>query len=372
MSKALHDATDNLIKTGQNDPNILAKAKVMMDEFGQHIEPLKQGGIQAEFNKAQVKNQAFQLAGDGGHMTPDQFEKSIQGASYEVQTEARKIKSDNSRYMESDRRNQQELNYRAAYQQVLRFKQQNPSATETTLEQQPFFQQLEAKMDPKDVRAVKEVVAPPKVSDQNARTRVAAILRGDIEGLDPKTMTGDQVNKEFTGLNESDRSFFGREFSKAGSESTTKQFTANTRAITELKAQALRTGAVFYDARDGSQKFEPGGKNDIAFGNLQYAFTQNLQKVNAGGDLNPAELKQEAASFLTDFKSNTTHEPIKKFRASGPAFGAAANTPPAPVKKTQLQINGMAIKDFTNQNGRGPNPGELKKYISDDKTGRYK
>jgi hypothetical protein len=373
LSKALHDSTDNLIKTGAEDPQILAKAKVMMNEFGNYIEPLKQGGIQAEFNKAQVKNEAYQLAGDGGHMSPDQFEKTLDGHSYEVQTEARKIKSDNSRYMEADRRNQQELNYRTAYQQAVQFKQANPAATETQLEQQPFFKNFESKMDPKDVRAIKEVVEPPKVSDQNAVVRVNAILRGDVQGMDPTQMTGDQWNKEFSGLNETDRTAFAREAAKAsGPENMTKQFSANTRAITELKSQAVRSGLVSYDARDGSQKFDPGGNNDKTFGAMQYAFTQKLQQINAGGNLNPAEMKDEAAKFLTDWKSNTPYEPpVKKFKASGPAFGTAQPAVPTKVPRTQVQINGSAIKDYTNQNGRAPNAKELKDYIANDKSGRY-
>lgn len=372
LSKAIHDSTDNLIKTGQEDPNILAKAKVVMDNYGQYIEPLKQGGIQQEFQKAQIKNEAYQLAGDGGHMTPDQFEKTLQGKSYEVQTEARKIKADNSRYMEDDRRNQQQLNYRTAYQQTVQFKQANPAATETQLEQQPFFKNLEAKMDPKDVRAVKEVVDPPKVSDQDARVRVAAILRGDIQGMDPRTMTGDQWNKEFAGLNEGDRSFFGREASKAGDQSTTKQFSANTRAIADLKAQAVRTGAVRYDARDGSQKFEPGGDNDKAFGDMQYAFTQKLQQINAGGDLNPAEMQQEAAKFLADYKAKIPYEPpVKKFKASGSAFGTSTTAPPAKVPRTQVEINGAASKDYLSTFGSKPNADQLKAFIANDKNGRY-
>lgn len=364
-SDGVYDAVDNLIKSGALD-----KAQVLKDKYGDIIEPLKRNKMEEEFKKQNINQQAFQISGAAQGKTPVQIDNLLKDADPEVRHKALTIISDNGRSEQNIREQQQKENYQQLAQKALAFQRANPAATQTDLENQPFYAHFVDKLNPKDVKAVNEIVAPPKVSDPAAIARVNTILRGDDPNNDPRQMTPQDVNKALAGLSATDRAQYQRRLMGATSQTEGQQFQQNQRAATELKAQAFRLGLVKPNNQSRTD-VEKGSNEDQNLGILQDRLTPVLEKMGA---LKPSELQKTVHDFLIQQQAGKDYSPPARFQAHGPAFDKASTTPPAGKAPglTAIQIRAKALTDFTKQNSRQPNEKELNDFINNDGSGRYK
>lgn len=370
LSKALHDTTDNLIKSGSNDPNILAKAKVMMNEFGQHIEPLKQGGIQAEFDKAKVKNEAQNLAEAGLHLSTDEFEKSIAGSSVAVKEEARKLKFDQGRFMEGMEKQKETVNYRQAYTAADALLKSNPATTWSMAQQNPVIQNTLASMTPGQRHNVEAMFNPPKISDQFALANAQRFMAGndptypDVTKAPPEYMASLKSK-----LNVTDRNKLDSTVTKLLDPSSGQLLQQHQDLMRIVQQKAIASGLVSVDQTQGG-KVVPGTDAFKRLGDIQSKFTEATKNM---GNLTSAQRDEEAGKFVhTLIKGDPTYgqayEAPKKFQAYGAAFGTTAPPAAANVPKTDKEIRTKAISLWQNMNpaNRGvPSKPVLDRFIQD-------
>jgi hypothetical protein len=369
-SEALTDSIMNLIDTSHQDPGAIAKAKVMKEQFGEKIDAHNMAKLSNAFEKADITHQAFDLSAKANGKSPTQIDAMMADVDPEVRHKALQYISDNGRFRENIRRAQWQDNYAGMVQKAMQFKANNPAATESDLQKQPFYAKFARNMNPKDLKAVDEVAAPPKISSPEAIARTARILSGDDpEYPDPRNIPPELQPKVTQGLNQADRDRALKKMNAFGAQSGAEEYAQHARVMTELKTQAFRAGIIHPDNETRSDVTK-GGSQDQKLGEMQDELSRVMDKY---GSTNPEQNRKIVHDYLINKAQGKTFDLPKRFQAVGPAFGtSAAKAPPAAAPMSVVQVRAKALKDFQNQNGRPPSKPELDTYISSDKTGRYK
>lgn len=363
MSEGLYQAMDNLIKTGALD-----KAEAMKEKYNDYLDPIKRNRIAKEFEAADVKSEAFDLADQAKGKSPDQIAKLLDGVSPEIRHKSLQYISDNLRYQENIRKQSEQANYRTLWKQTEAFKMKNPEATQSDLEAQPFYAHLWRNVNPGQLKSTHDIVAPPKVSDQKSLSRVQNVLAGnDPEFPDVRSIPPERQAEILSGLNQSDRTYWGRKLGAFTSQTGAQETQQHQHAMQELKSQAFNLGMIRADNGFNSD-VQKGGSEAAKLGQFQIEFTHTLDKR---GPMSPTEIQDAAVNFLIAKSKgqNFALPPKPKFQGNqnSPSTETSGAPPASPV-----QSRAKALKDFTGQNGRPPTAKELDSYISSDKSGRYK
>lgn len=344
LSKGLHDTTDNLIKTGSNDPAILAKAKVMMDQFNHYIEPLKKGSLQAEYDKSQVKVQANQALSDGEHLSPTEFVKSLDGKSEEVKTEALRLKSDQGKFIESMSKQKEEQNYRVGYNTASAILRDNPATTWSMAQQNSKIQNVYDGMNPTQRHAMEAMFNPPKVSDQFAIANMQQFISGKDPNYPDITKAPPEYIQELKSkLNPGDRKTIDSTLTKIIDPSNGSLLAQHQDLMRIAQNKAIALGLVTVDASQGG-KVMPGTEAFKRLGDIQSKLTDAMKNTGA---LSASQRDEEVGKFMHtlvkgDPTYGTDYAAPAKLQGWGPAFGTT-KPPTTGATKTDKQIRTAAI-----------------------------
>lgn len=364
LSKGLYDATDNLINTSRQDPTAIGKAKVMMDQYGKYIDPLKRAELEKSFSSAQVSKDAYELTDEMRDKSPDQIKSILADVDGEVRHKALEYRADEGRYIEAITKQKQDANYQLGYQAGNAILKANPAATWSMAQANQGIQTALKNATPEQRHALESMFNPPKVSDPNAIATAEHFMSGqDAKYPDITQAPAAYVNQIKAGLNNSMRTKIDNRMQKMMDPANMSQSQNMARLVRDA---AINANLVRPDDITGTIK--PGSDDFKQLGEIQNRAAEAFRNL---GPLNLAQQREEAGKFIASQvgKNPAPYVAPKRFKWTGPAFG----TPPPPPQ-TPDQIQGKALKDYALQNPDKPRPNgkQLQNFINSDTSGRYK
>lgn len=368
MSKAVYDATDNLIKTGQQDPAIMAKAEVMKNLYGHYVDPMKQGSLGEEYNKGVTALKANTLSRQIQDLPPGQIKAAIAAEpNVFVAREAEKLVAEHDLYMGRMKKQQEDVNYQKGYQQADALLKSNPILTWSQAKNDPVIQATLDKANPTQRHALETMFNPPKVSDEGAKSRMMDFLAGNDEKYPGSAITQAPqayINQIKSGLSTPDRNKVDNKLmSWVGTNSNLMAQHQDFMHLVEKAA--IAQGLIPVDPIAG--KVVEGTPEFKQLNDIKYQFTEDMK--NSGFIPDPARRQEEVGKFIATMvkKSPTYGQEYKgpaKFQGTGAAFG----TPPqGPQPMTDKQIRTKAIGLWQQDpNNKGiPSQSILDKFIQD-------
>lgn len=367
-STGIHDTIDNLIKTGATDPQALAKAKVLMDQYGAQIETHKQGPLNQEYLKSENNLKATTLARKIQDLPVAQIKDAIAKESNPFVAEmAEKKAADHSRYMEAMTKQKESQNYRVAFTQADALLKADPATTWSMAQTDPKIQSSLGSTTPSQRRALEAMFNPPKVSDQGAIAAAQNFMAGHDEKYPDITKAPTEyIAMLKTKLNTTDRNKIDSTIMKIVDPTNGALLAQHQDLMRLVQQKAIASGIIPVDAAQGG-KIVPGTEAYKRLGDIQSKFTEATKNM---GNLTADQRDAETGKFIhTLIKGDPTYgqnyEAPKKMQAYGPAFGTTA--PPAGAPKTEKQIRTKAIGLWQqNPANKGiPSGPVLKKFIQD-------
>lgn len=365
-SEALHDTIDNLIKTGQTDPQALAKAKVLMDQYGAAIDAHKQGPLNQEYLKAETSLKAVTLSRNIQDLPPDQIQKALAAEKNPfVAKEAEKQVADHARYMNTTEKEKASQNFQVAFTQANQILAADPNTTWSMAKQDPVIQNTLSRMDSGQQKKLIAQFDPPKTSDPETTANFMHILSGDNQKY-PSGLFGmkpEDLQMEMAGASKTDKNRAMSMWMSVNKMQNGQQMGSMlTHAMAELKDQSMSLGIVKADNSDGTNVVK-GKENDKILTQLKDQLTDALVKR---GNMSVPDMRKTVHDFLVNRQGNQTYE-IPRFQGSGDAFtggGGNKNAPPPPITR---DVRTQAFADYTKDpknKGNEPSNKQLTDYIN--------
>jgi hypothetical protein len=371
VSDGLYNTIDNLYKSG--DDQSIKQADAIKEQFADQMDPFHKGQLKDSHRNAIVEQQANKLAGQLDGKPLSQVLDGLKDAEPEVKRKTLQYIADNRQKIESLRTLQEKDNYRAAYQRVDALTQQNPSITQSDIENDQTYKRLIGKVNPIQKKALAGVVDPPPKTDPAAFARLQNVLQGgDTEFPDPTQIKpADQAMLLAHIGKDQEGHFIRQRLLEATNPSMGAQTTQYGHAMTALKTQAFSLKMVNPN-NDGGTDVAKGSPEQTKLNDLQLEFGQKIKPLL--GKLTPDQVDQQAHDFIANKLKTQNAQPgfFGRVFGGGQSPDEPTEAPKnGPPPMSQKEITGAAIKEFSQTHGTPPNTDELKAYIS-SKPANYK
>ncbi|MGL4560600.1 MAG: hypothetical protein ACRCV5_24105, partial [Afipia sp.] len=384
LNNSVPPAIDNMISAGRLDI-----AKVMLEKYGDSMEPTKLQKLNEEFKKQDKKQQAYSLFGKLQGKPLEAKEAAI-GAieDKEVQEKVTQLLNDHERQMKDMERRRSDENYSYVMNMVGQMKRSGGLVTLSEMEANAdFVKRMNTIIDPKKKEAIYAMFESKKKSDPKALNRVhKAIADGSFWNMDE----GD-LNVTLAGLSDADRKSY------TGRWVTSKQDTeGNQRArLSAIQRQVYNRAMAIpgFIERDPQNPSRPSRKGLERLGNLQNRvsvnadqFPKNMPQKEIGtwvddyivGEANQKQSDRKGGWLgnmvdslfgvgRTQIQSDRRAIPPTQRGQQAPAEGGSGGVKKKPMSKLSDKEVMDARKRFREINGRAPkNAAELNTFLESE------
>lgn len=364
LGKSLSSTLENLVNSsGPDAPDALAKAKAFQEKFGSMIDEYSKGQIKTKMEKAETEQDANDIAHSLRGKSPDQIDKALADVPEATRRKAEQYLSDSARYMENLKRAQREQNDEALTKKLQQYKQDNPNATVSDMESQPWYKNLSTKISLSQDKAAKNFMEPPKTANPKAVRNALNILQGKDPtiGTDLSKMSASQVMQASAQLPDSGiGAVLKRRLIDATVPSNAQKNQQFMHAMKEVKTELANKGLVTLNNDQGTD-VRVGTEDADNLGKYQSEFAADLE---VKGNLSYDQIKKEARDFVATKMKN---QPVEKswYDTFKGAIQSAPAADKSPQTMTQDAAIGKAKKLFEQTYSRTPNADEVKKYIQE-------
>lgn len=371
VNKHVSDGLVDAIKTQINAGNLDA-ADAIKERYKDFLDANSSAKLGKQFTEELKNKQATEAAFKVAGKPADEQEKYFATLEPEVRLKAEQKADDHARMMDNAQKRQSST----FSTQIMSHLQQvqnsdSPYTTRSQLEADPIFKSAIDKVtNTKQIDAIYSMVVQPKNTNPKALDKFHDLMTGaDPEHPNGLTgLSGTDLQSYMSGMNKTDQAHYKSQWEKANDPSVVMLYKQQSRGMNLLKSEAFNSGIVTPD-NDSRTGVVPGGSQSQRLGQLQDKFSKALSQM---GNLSPQDLRDQVHEFLLDEAQGKVYSPPSKFQGQIPQrLNTGGNSVPPP-SQNPLQGRVKALQDYTNSFGRQPSGPELDKFISDDKSGRYK
>lgn len=288
LSEGVKNSIDVLIASGQMDA-----ARDMQEKYKGYIDPVSQVKIDKKFETAGRKDEAYKfVAGLRGKASGDQMATIDSIQDPELRSEVLKIKDADDRRIESMRDRKAKRNYETLATKVLeRQNSDQPFHGLADLENDPLYKQTWDNLNPKQKKAVVEMVSAPKESNPKSELRMQNLFLGSGD-KQIETMTPEEFAEETVGLSKASKTKYTNLFMSLRVQTEGEKRAMYTQAGNMLRDQLLADGHI---KRNDYNKI--AGDDEITLIKANEKLMQHL--ASQTGTFRPEQLQK----FVKDFSA---------------------------------------------------------------------
>jgi len=357
LNDGIYKAIDNLVNAGQ-----IEKADAIRKRYADIIDPYYKKELSKNFERAEIDRKATVLSLDLSK--GDEVTKGLDPVmATKIRDKALEIKDTRDRHKQMLLDRDAKRNYNVLAGQVIaRMTSDQPYAGLSELQKDPTYIQVARNLNPKQLKAVHDLVARPKESRPESVQKMQNLLFGsDQDHPDIRRMSPEDFGMYLSGLSEKDQARYRRTYERLNTETTGEEAQRYKTAGIELEKQLAGLG---YFKTDMNGRIHLGGKNRIDFMNMRNEMYDWLDKNQ--GPMSPKEVKDFVRQFAVSKAENMAFAPPKSERFEGsarktvpPATAAPPPTSGLVKGKTRVEWNRQLQKEL----GRPPSRTELDDYI---------
>jgi hypothetical protein len=359
LSEGVALSIDNAIKSGN-----MHIAEVLKEKFSNLLNGSQKAKLADDFQKGEVKEQAYEAAAMIERYGPDKGLKGVEDP--EVRDKALDIYNDREAKKEQIRERKSKQNYNYLANHILKKQQSDdPYVSMTELEADPIYINAIGRVtDAKQRKAIIESVIQPKESDDSSINRMQKLMFGEDPDHDIREISPEDFNDYLSGMSKSDRKKYTSKFEQFRSDTGSEQAQRHKAANKELTDQMLSIGLI---KKNNFNQIT--GRDEMKLIEARNELTDWLDKNP--GPMSPKDIKEYTRQFAISKKSGETFVPPTRSSFDGGGSGSKGPKEPTPILKKDKDGNyyGKTLmqwaEEFKLSNKRNPNVrnGELTTFI---------
>ena len=337
LSDGISNAMDTLLKSGKTEA-----AETLRKKYGDFLLPEKKKQLADDFQKAEVKDEAYKRAEEYKR----KGEAAFKGASLEVKDKALQLVDEEQARRERMKDRASTNNYEAFANHIMNRGESYTGINE--LEEDPMYKNRWNRItNPKQKQAILDMVITPKNSTEEAQKNINDLLYSPDSDL--ATLSYAQLQERLVGADKKDRNRAVRQWESFKKPETGAQEQARyKRAGSLLQNELERIGHI---KKNDYGKFE--GKNMKKLLDAQAELTEHLM-----ADPNSKDAKLTLDYVKNLAVSKKTGETFVKPESA--KFNGGGKDKPKTMTKAQWG------EEYKKRNGKYPKMSELDKFIEDE------